>query len=249
MGRGANVVPAHTAGIGAKLGVTRGVTNTSMVTGTAQLPAGVNVSVEVPGIPVSMVAGLQVPVTPLFEVPGNVGAADPWQIGAICVKLGVIVPVISTLTVTGTAQPPVGVKLSVDVPGVPVLMVAGLQVPVTPLSEMLGKEGATDPWQSGPMGAKIGMMVPVTTISMVACVAQPPEGVNVYVVVPIDAVLIVAGLQLPLMPFAEVPGNAGAVAFWQNGPSCVKPGVIVFVTVTTVLAVPEHPLASVTVTL
>jgi hypothetical protein len=40
-----------------------------------------------------------------------------------------------------------------------------------------------------------------------------PAGVNVKVVVPGVDVLIVAGFQVPVTPFVEVSGNAGAVLF------------------------------------
>jgi hypothetical protein len=50
--------------------------------------------------------------------------------------------------------------------------------------------------------------------------------VKVYVVVPTVAVLIVAGLHVPVIPFVEVEGKAGGVEFWQSGPRAVKTGVI-----------------------
>ena len=41
----------------------------------------------------------------------------------------------------------------------------------------------------------------------------PAPGVKVYVVVPTVAVLIVAGLHVPVIPFVEVVGKVGAAAF------------------------------------
>jgi hypothetical protein len=41
----------------------------------------------------------------------------------------------------------------------------------------------------------------------------PAVGVNVYDVVPLTDVLIVAGFQVPLMLFVDVAGNDGAVEF------------------------------------
>ena len=38
--------------------------------------------------------------------------------------------------------------------------------------------------------------------------------------------LIVAGLHVPVIPFVEVVGSAGAVEFWQSGPIVLKAGVI-----------------------
>ena len=59
-----------------------------------------------------------------------------------------------------------------------------------------------------------------TTIFIVAVVPHcPAVGVKVYVVVPTVAVLIVAGLHVPVMLLLDVVGNADAVVFWQKGPS------------------------------
>lgn len=41
---------------------------------------------------------------------------------------------------------------------------------------------------------------------------------------PATAVLIVAGLHVPVTPFVDVVGNAGAVLFWHSGPICVNVG-------------------------
>ena len=53
----------------------------------------------------------------------------------------------------------------------------------------------------------------LTVTLIVAVVAQSPAvGVKVYIVVPTEAVLIVAGFQVPVMLFKEVVGNVpGAV--------------------------------------
>ena len=51
-------------------------------------------------------------------------------------------------------------------------------------------------------------------ILSVAVVAhRPAVGVNVYVVVPAVAVLIVAGDQVPVIPFVDVSGKVGAALF------------------------------------
>jgi hypothetical protein len=71
------------------------------------------------------------------------------------------------------------------------------------------------------------------------------EGVNVYVIVPAVAVLIVAGLHVPVMPLLDVVGNAGGVEFWHSGPIAVNVGVTWALTVIVVVAVFEHPFASV----
>ena len=60
-------------------------------------------------------------------------------------------------------------------------------------------------------------------MSIVAVVAQPDDvGVNVYVVVPVADVFIVAGLHVPVILLLEVVGSDGAVAFWQRGPICAN---------------------------
>jgi hypothetical protein len=66
---------------------------------------------------------------------------------------------------------------------------------------------------------------------IVADVAHSPAaGVNVYVVVPAAAVLMVAGLHVPFTPLFDSVGSAVAVVFWQKGPSWVNVGVIGAVT-------------------
>lgn len=61
-------------------------------------------------------------------------------------------------------------------------------------------------------------------------------------VVPVDEVLTVAGFHVPGMPFRDVPGRGGGVAFWQSGPIGVKVGVtaedMVMSMVTTVAQAP-----------
>ena len=39
------------------------------------------------------------------------------------------------------------------------------------------------------------------------------------------AVLIVAGTHVPVTPFVDVAGKAGAVLFWHSGPIAEKAGV------------------------
>ena len=54
---------------------------------------------------------------------------------------------------------------------------------------------------------------------VVALPHWPALGVNVYVVVPSVEVLMVAGLQAPVILLFDIVGNAGAAAFWQSGPT------------------------------
>ena len=61
---------------------------------------------------------------------------------------------------------------------------------------------------------KVGVTLVETTILIVPVVPHcPAAGVKVYVVVPTVAVLIVAGLHVPVMLLFDVVGNAGAVLF------------------------------------
>ena len=60
------------------------------------------------------------------------------------------------------------------------LTVAGDQVPVIPLVDVNGKDGAVAPEQIGAIAAKVGVMLGVTVISIVVDVAHcPASGVKV----------------------------------------------------------------------
>ena len=59
-------------------------------------------------------------------------------------------------------------------------------------------------------------------------------------VVPAVDVLIVAGLQVPLIPLVEADGNDGAALFWQRGPTCANAGVIWLVITISMVAVLAH---------
>ena len=43
---------------------------------------------------------------------------------------------------------------------------------------------------------------------------------------PVTVVLIVAGVQVPVIPLLDITGNAGAAAFTHSGPMAVNIGVI-----------------------
>jgi hypothetical protein len=58
--------------------------------------------------------------------------------------------------------------------------------------------------------------------------------------VPLVAVLIVTGLQVPPIPFVDVPGNEGATLFWHNGPIAVKFGVSCGLTVIFIVVADAH---------
>ena len=60
-------------------------------------------------------------------------------------------------------------------------------------------------------------------VTVLVCVVAhcPAVGVKVYVV---DAVLLIAGDQVPEIPFVELVGSGEIVAPEQNVPTCVKFG-------------------------
>ena len=130
-------------------------------------------------------------------------------------KVGVVGEVIVTFNVAVEAHcPALGVNVYVVVPAVLVLIVEGLQVPLMEFVEVSGKDGATAFWHKGPIAANAGVTCGVTVTFKVVVVAHCPAlGVNVYVVVPAALVLIVDGLQVPLMEFVEVSGKDGAAEF------------------------------------
>lgn len=135
----------------------------------------------VPTVAVLMVAGLQVPVILLFDVTGKVGGVAFWHKGPICVNVGAAWPV-TTIAIVAVAPhcPAVGVKVYVVVPTVAVLIVAGFQVPVTPLEDVAGSAGAVLFWQSGPICVNAGTTALVMTMVMVVALPHcPADGVNV----------------------------------------------------------------------
>ena len=90
-----------------------------------------------------MVDGFHVPVMPLFDVVGKVGAVAFWHSGAIAVNAGISCGLIVMFSVVGVAHwPVVGVNVYVVVPAVLVLMVDGFHIPVMPLLDVVGNAGA-----------------------------------------------------------------------------------------------------------
>ena len=63
---------------------------------------------------------------------------------------------------------------------------------------------------------------------------------NVYVVVPTAAVLIVVGNQVPVIPLADVKGKAGGALFWHSGPIGAKVGVMLLVIVISIVTATAH---------
>lgn len=94
------------------------------------------------------------------------------------------------------------------------LIVAGLQVPVILLLEVVGSVGAVLFWQRGLIWVNVGVTRVFTTMLMVAGTAPwPAFGVNVYVTVPTLAVLIVAGFHVPVILLFDVVGKVGGALF------------------------------------
>ena len=93
------------------------------------------------------------------------------------------------------------------------LTIAGLQAPVTPFKEVVGNTGAVLPSQMEALApnGKVGVITGFTVTVNVTGGAQGSDvGVNVYV--PVAVLLTTAGLQVPVIPFDEVIGNAGTAS-------------------------------------
>jgi hypothetical protein len=121
---------------------------------------------------------------------------------------------------------------------VAVLFNAGLQLPLMPLIDVVGKAANAAPEQIAATGAKVGRTFGLTVIVNVVVVAHwPASGVNVYVVV---AVLFNAGLQLPLMPLVDVVGNAAKTPPEQIAATGAKVGVTFGLTVIVNVVVVAH---------
>ena len=89
-----------------------------------------------------MIGPDHVPVIPLFDVVGKLGAVLFWHKGVCCVNVGEAALFTTILIVVFAAHNPVvGVKVYVVVPGVVVLIGAD-QVPVIPLFDVVERTGA-----------------------------------------------------------------------------------------------------------
>jgi hypothetical protein len=186
------------------------------------------------------IAGLQLPVMPLVDSIGSTGAVAPEQKAGTAANAGVTLGVTVISRVAVVAHCPAS-GVNVYVPEVVLLTVAGLQVPVMPSVEVVGNTGAVAPEQKSGTAAKPGVIWLVTVMLMVVATPQlPASGVNVYVIAPSAEVLMVAGLQLPVMPLLEVAGNAGATLFRHNGPMVLKTGVTELSMVTSMDALLAH---------
>ncbi len=113
-------------------------------------------------------AGVQLPVMPLFDVVGNGDKAEPAQMAGTWVKLGCVFGFTKMVIVPSEAHcPPLGVKVYVVVK---VLFRAGVQVPVMPLFDVVGKGDKVPPAQILGACVKLGVMIGFTTMVMVVVV-------------------------------------------------------------------------------
>ena len=135
VGKAAKVAPEQIGFIAVNVGVTFGFTVIVLVVVVAHCPAvGVKVYVVVA---VLFNAGDHVPVIPFVEVVGNAANVAPEQIGFTAANVGVTCEFMVIVIVAIVAFcPPVGVKVYVVVA---VLLIAGDQMPVIPLVEVVGK--------------------------------------------------------------------------------------------------------------
>ena len=121
---------------------------------------------------------------------------------------------------------------------VAVLLSAGVQVPVIPLFEVVGKAMRASPEQMVATAAKVGVTLGLTVIVSVVAVAHcPAVGVKVYVVV---AVLLSAGVHVPVIPLFDVVGSAASGSPEQIGAYAVKVGVMFGLTVIVNVVIVAH---------
>jgi hypothetical protein len=91
---------------------------------------------------------------------------------------------------------------------VAVLFKAGVQVPVIPLSDVVGKAVKVAPEQIEATGVNVGVISSVIVTDVVAVTpGQPPLAATVYVTVYIPAVLV-PGVMEPFAAMVKPAGNA-----------------------------------------
>ena len=119
----------------------------------------------------------------MVEVPGNDGTAAPLQTARLVPKLNVGVTFGVTVTVkVALVAHCSGPGVNVYVPLPVLLTVAGLQVPVIPLVEVVGSAGTVPPEQIDKVvpklkdGVRFGATVTVNVVVVAHC---PAVGVNV----------------------------------------------------------------------
>ena len=156
---------------------------------------------------------------------------------------GVTVGVTVTVKLVGNAHcAAAGVK--VYTPEAWLLTVVGLHVPLILLEETVGNAGAVVPEQivrevpKLKVGVSFGFTV---TVNIVVVAQRPASGVNVYV--PEAILSTVEGLQLPVIPLADVVDKSGTVPPAHIVNEVPKPnvGAMFGLTVTAKDAVVAHP--------
>ena len=121
---------------------------------------------------------------------------------------------------------------------VAVLFNAGLHVPVIPFNDVVGNAVNTLPEQIGATELNVGVVFGlIVIVSVVVFAHNPAVGVKVYIVV---AVLSSAGLQVPVIPFKDVVGNAASAVPEQIAETGLNVGVSFGLTVIANVAVPAH---------
>ena len=116
------------------------------------------------------VEGVQLPAMPFKEVVGKTGGVEPGVISPMAAKEGIIVGF--TITIKGAATihfPDEAVKIYVPV--TVLLITAGDHVPLMPLIDVAGNNGACEPAQIGPIAANVAVVEGVTFTTMVLEVA------------------------------------------------------------------------------
>jgi hypothetical protein len=125
------------------------------------------------------------------------------------------------------------------VPLAVLLTVAGLQVPVMPLLEVVGKTGAVAPLQIVGIAVNVGVTIGFTvTVKLAVLIHVPELAVKTYV--PVAVLLTTAGFQVPVIPLVDVVGKIGAVAPLHIGAIAANVGVIIGFTVTVIVGDVAH---------
>src|ERR1700712_4744862 len=109
---------------------------------------------------------------PLVEVAGNAGSASPLQIAATALNVGVITGLTVTANVVVVAHWPAA-GVNVYVPEF-VLLIAGAQVPLMLLVEVVGNTGVASPLQMAKIALKVGIVLALTLTVTLACDAHCP---------------------------------------------------------------------------
>jgi hypothetical protein len=119
-----------------------------------------------------------------------------------------------------------------------VLLIAGDQLPVIPLVEVVGRAAIAVPEQTAATALNVGVTFVLTVIVVEVEVAHKPVvGVKLYRVV---VVLFKTGDHVPVIPFVEVSGKAASVAPEQIGVTAANVGAIFELMVMVLVIVDAH---------